>query len=263
MDAIGLEHRVVFGEAFEQERHQRGLARAWRPRANMRGEALAVRRAVVRRHAACRRAARARPRFCAADVIASRLSRIASRLPPRKPSLPPSSMIAIAGRCCASKRAEARAAAGRRVAADARIDDAIAIDAARPAAAAAASPSRRRSAIRSRPRRSRRRPGSPAARARPTQARRRRAAPRTRRWRAHERTSSENGQSRRIVEPGRGGAKRRLSPQGRMPVTTDESDAHRLRSSDFRTRDRSVEVARADDANEPGRWPTRSFAPKR
>ena len=51
---------------------------------------------------ACRSAARASRRFCAAAIIASRFARIASRLPPRNPSLPPSSMIVIAGRCCAS-----------------------------------------------------------------------------------------------------------------------------------------------------------------
>jgi hypothetical protein len=46
-----------------------------------------------------------------------------------------------------------------------------------------------------------------------------------------------------------------------MMVTTNETDAHRLLSSDFRTRDRSVDDARAADANKPGRWLIRSFAP--
>jgi hypothetical protein len=46
-----------------------------------------------------------------------------------------------------------------------------------------------------------------------------------------------------------------------MTATTDETSAHRLPSSDFRTRDRSVENARAAEANEPGRWLIQSFAP--
>ena len=62
-----------------------------------------------------------------AATIASRLSRVEPRLPPRSPSLPPSSMTTIAGWCCASSAGKSRAPAGRRVAGDARVDDAMRI----------------------------------------------------------------------------------------------------------------------------------------
>src|SRR5258708_30235547 len=45
------------------------------------------------------------PAFCAAATIASIFSRMASRFPPRRPSLPPSSITVTAGRCCASSAA--------------------------------------------------------------------------------------------------------------------------------------------------------------
>ena len=90
------------GEALEQERHQRGLARAGDV-AEGRVEALA--RKPRRNSAAIADAdAAARASRHSAPSTPSRrdCSRIASRLPPRSPSLPPSSMIVIAGRCCAS-----------------------------------------------------------------------------------------------------------------------------------------------------------------
>src|SRR6185295_11490066 len=58
-----------------------------------------------------------------------------------------------------------------------------------------------------------------------------------------------------------GRRQRALRRQGRMPATTDESDAQRLRSPAFHVHDRSVDKARAAEADERGRWLIRSFAP--
>ena len=125
MDAVGLEHRLVLGEALEQERHQRGLARLGDV-GEGRIEALAVSRAVVRRHAHADEQ-HARARFLRGERSSRRDSaRIASRLPPRK-SVVAAELDHDDGRTVLrQQRVEARAATGGRVAADAGVDDEVA-----------------------------------------------------------------------------------------------------------------------------------------
>ena len=82
------------------------------------------------------------PAFCAAWVICDRLSSVIASGRPRRASLPPSSITTCVGLVLRQQRRQARAAAGRGVAADAGVDHRARRSSRWPAASPAAPPSR-------------------------------------------------------------------------------------------------------------------------
>ena len=132
---------LSLAEALEEERHERRVLRAFATLGEQRVELARVGRAVVRRqlhaddqHPGARPPAPRRPsrRDCRASTRGCRRA---------APSLPPSSMIDDRRLVLREQRRQARASAGGRVAADARVDDAVRIALGRRAAPPAGRPS--------------------------------------------------------------------------------------------------------------------------